>query len=77
MNILITGGSGFLGRKLALELSKNLKNKIHIFDIKELKIKEKIFFFHKCNLNKPLFIKNKKKILIIYFIWLLNLVLKM
>ena len=61
MNILITGGSGFLGRNLALELSKNSKNKIHIFDIKALKIKKKNIFFHKCNLNKPLFIKNKKK----------------
>ncbi len=61
MNILITGGSGFLGTNLALELSKNLKNKIYIFDIKELKIKRKNIFFHKCDLNKPLFIKNKKK----------------
>ena len=62
MNILITGGSGFLGINLALELAKNSKNKIHIFDIKRLKIKKKkIFFFHRCNLNNPLFIKNKKK----------------
>lgn len=61
MNILITGGSGFLGINLALELAKNSKNKIHIFDIKGLKIKRKNIFFHKCNLNKPLFIKNKKK----------------
>lgn len=59
MNILITGGSGFLGRNLALELSKNSKNKIHIFDIKEFKIKKKNIFFHKYNLNKSLFIKNK------------------
>ncbi len=61
MNILITGGSGFLGINLALELAKNSKYKIHIFDIKEFKIKRKNIFFHRCNLNKPLFIKNKKK----------------
>jgi len=58
LNILITGGSGFLGRNLALELSKSAKNKIHIFDIKEFKTKRKNIFFHKCNLNKSLFIKN-------------------
>ena len=61
MKILITGGSGFLGRNLALELSKNLKNKIHIFDKKKFKFAKKNIFFHKCNLNKIISIKNKKK----------------
>ncbi len=52
MKILITGGSGFLGRNLALELSKNLSNQIYIFDKKKFHIKKKNIFFYKCDLNK-------------------------
>ena len=44
MNILIFGGSGFLGQNLALKLSQ--RHKVTIFDKKKLKIftKKKIRF---------------------------------
>tara|TARA_X000001036_G_scaffold97224_1_gene90094 strand:+ start:33 stop:170 length:138 start_codon:yes stop_codon:yes gene_type:complete len=41
MNILITGGAGFIGTKLAKKLSKN--NNIYILDFpKKIKEKKKI-----------------------------------
>ena len=46
MNILITGGSGFIGRNLVKELSKFSSNKIYVIDKVKLDIKAKnVFFF--------------------------------
>ena len=47
MNILITGGAGFIGTKLANKLAK--KNKIYILDFPE-KIKEKRKYLKNCKL---------------------------
>ena len=37
MNILITGGAGFIGLSLAKKFSRNKKNKAYIIDIIEKK----------------------------------------
>ena len=44
MNILITGGSGFLGSKIAKNLAMQKQNKIYIFDLKKNKDSKNIFF---------------------------------
>ena len=44
MNILITGGSGFLGSKIAKNLARQRQNKIYIFDLKKNKDSKNIFF---------------------------------
>jgi len=41
LNILITGGSGFIGRNLVKELSKLKDNKIYVIDKVKLDIKAK------------------------------------
>lgn len=68
MNILITGGAGFIGTKLA---SKLKKNKIYILDFPS-KIKKKRKYLKNCNLvpgdirNKNVFSKIKNRIDIVY-----------
>lgn len=67
MKILITGGSGFLGKNLAIGLSKDKKNKIFILDKNNPKIKSNNIFFIKCNLsNKNILFKIKKNFDYIY-----------
>ena len=44
MNILITGGSGFLGSKIAKNFAMQRQNKIYIFDLKKNKDSKNIFF---------------------------------
>ncbi len=69
MNILITGGAGFIGTKLANKLAK--KNKIYILDFPE-KIKEKSKYLKNCKLlngdirNKNIFLKINNKIDLVY-----------
>ena len=71
MNILITGGAGFIGLSLAKKFSRNKKNKVYIIDIiekknfdRELKFflkKNKNVFYKKIdllNINKKLKIKD-------------------
>lgn len=48
----MTGGSGFLGRNLVSELSKNKKNMIYVYDKNKIKLVKKNIFFCKCDLNK-------------------------
>ena len=56
MNILITGGAGFIGLSLAKKFSRNKKNKVYIIDIIEKKNfdRELKFFLKK---NKTFFIR--------------------
>ena len=61
MNILITGGSGFIGRNLVKELSKFSSNKIYVIDKVKLDIKAKNVFFSKCNLQNYQSLKKIKK----------------
>jgi nucleoside-diphosphate-sugar epimerase len=50
LKILITGGSGFLGRNLVNELSKIKNYKIYVCDKIKIKFNKKNIFFTKCNL---------------------------
>jgi len=69
MNILITGGAGFIGTKLANKLSK--KNKIYILDFPS-KIKKKSKYLKNCSLvsgdirNKNTFSKINNRIDLVY-----------
>lgn len=69
MNILITGGSGFIGSKLSLELAKK-GHKVYRFDIIECKLRLKNEFFIKGSIlsKKKIFkaIKNNKIDLIVH-----------
>ena len=61
MNILITGGSGFIGRNLVKELSKIKDNKIYVIDKVKLDIKAKNIYFSKCNLQNYQSLKKMNK----------------
>jgi len=58
MNILITGGSGFLGSEISRLLSK--KNKIYLFDLNKTKNKKNIFSI-KGNIKNIKILKKKIK----------------
>tara|TARA_B100000989_G_C19427152_1_gene421320 strand:+ start:22 stop:918 length:897 start_codon:yes stop_codon:yes gene_type:complete len=58
LNFLITGGAGFLGRALAIELAKNKKNKVYIIDKVKFNFYKKNIFFIKSDLKKKIFKKN-------------------
>ncbi|MDC1200507.1 NAD-dependent epimerase/dehydratase family protein [Pelagibacteraceae bacterium] len=64
MNILITGGSGFIGKHLANRLSNN--NKVYIFDKKPFKNKHKNIKFISGDIKNYNNLKKIKKINIIY-----------
>jgi len=58
MNILITGGSGFLGKEISHQLSK--KNKIYLFDLNKIENKKNIFSI-KGNIKDTKILKKKIK----------------
>jgi UDP-glucose 4-epimerase len=79
MNILITGGAGYIGSHLSVDLLKSKKNKIFIIDnfinshfkiIKNIKkISKRNFIFKKINLL------NKKKLDLFFFKYKINIVI--
>lgn len=55
-NIILAGGSGFLGRQFSSFLAKKNYN-VHILDLKKYKNKKNIYYY-KCDLTKESLIKN-------------------
>ena len=67
MNFIVTGGSGFIGKSLVLQLSKRKNTKIYLIDNNKPSFKRKNIFFLKGNLqNYNTFKKINAKVDYIY-----------